>query len=428
MIKFNLIVSLLILPIMATDIAAQARFTPKELPYAYDALAPQVSEETLRFHHDKHYVGYVNKLNELILDTPYAQQPLEDIVVSADGAIFNNAAQMWNHEFFFDQLSPDGEARPTGALLKAIDADFGSFEQFKAQMEKAAVGLFGSGWAWLAEDKSGKLAIVTEQNAGNPMCHGMKPLMCFDVWEHAYYIDYRNRRADAVAALKKHYQKKPLLPKAFSEQNHIEQIQGVYVPFWLFSGSAEGDVTYKCTRSMTRREGDYDVTDTQHYLVRRAGSVTFEKIPVDASSKMPDENMDSIEPFDYQALKPFSNAYLPGFLADQYDVSVEQSASRADTRCKASCESALRSTVTGYTTCTPETQPVRIRRGQVQYALLPVWMLHTKWKGKDYLFSMNGQTGKLTGDLPVSWGRFWAYFAGIAGGLAAVLSVLVFAL
>ena len=178
MIKFNLIVSLLILPIMATDIAAQARFTPKELPYAYDALAPQVSEETLRFHHDKHYVGYVNKLNELILDTPYAQQPLEDIVVS-----------------------PDGEARPTGALLKAIDADFGSFEQFKAQMEKAAVGLFGSGWAWLAEDKSGKLAIVTEQNAGNPMCHGMKPLMCFDVWEHAYYIDYRNRRADAVAAL-----------------------------------------------------------------------------------------------------------------------------------------------------------------------------------------------------------------------------------
>ena len=165
MIKFNLIVSLLILPIMATDIAAQARFTPKELPYAYDALAPQVSEETLRFHHDKHYVGYVNKLNELILDTPYAQQPLEDIVVSADGA------------------------------------DFGSFEQFKAQMEKAAVGLFGSGWAWLAEDKSGKLAIVTEQNAGNPMCHGMKPLMCFDVWEHAYYIEYRNRRADAVAAL-----------------------------------------------------------------------------------------------------------------------------------------------------------------------------------------------------------------------------------
>ena len=201
MIKFNLIVSLLILPIMATDIAAQARFTPKELPYAYDALAPQVSEETLRFHHDKHYVGYVNKLNELILDTPYARQPLEDIVVSADGAIFNNAAQMWNHEFFFDQLSPDGEARPSGALLKAIDADFGSFEQFKAQMEKAAVGLFGSGWAWLSVDKDGKLHITKEPNGSNPVRAGLKPLLGFDVWEHAYYLDYQNRRADHVNKL-----------------------------------------------------------------------------------------------------------------------------------------------------------------------------------------------------------------------------------
>lgn len=197
----NLIVSLLILPLMATDTAKQVRFTPKDLPYAYDALAPQVSEETLRFHHDKHYVGYVNKLNELIVDTPYAEQPLEDIVVSADGAIFNNAAQMWNHEFFFDELSPKAQTRPTGALLKAIDENFGSFDQLKAQMEKAAAGLFGSGWGWLAEDKSGKLAIVSEQNAGNPLRYGMKPLMCFDVWEHAYYIDYRNRRADAVAAL-----------------------------------------------------------------------------------------------------------------------------------------------------------------------------------------------------------------------------------
>ena len=197
----NLIVSLLILPLMATDTAKQARFTPKDLPYAYDALAPQVSEETLRFHHDKHYVGYVNKLNELIVDTPYAEQPLEDIVVSADGAIFNNAAQMWNHEFFFDQLSPDGEARPTGALLKAIDADFGSFEQFKAQMEKAAVGLFGSGWAWLSVDKDGKLKITKEVNGSNPVRAGLKPLLGFDVWEHSYYLDYQNRRADHVNAL-----------------------------------------------------------------------------------------------------------------------------------------------------------------------------------------------------------------------------------
>ncbi|WP_418981961.1 superoxide dismutase [Alistipes sp.] len=186
---------------MATDSMTQARFTPKDLPYAYSALAPQVSEETLRFHHDKHYVGYVNKLNELILDTPYAQQPLEDIILAADGAVFNNAAQAWNHEFFFEELSPEPQALPTGALKESIDAGFGSFAKMKEQMNKAAVALFGSGWVWLAADREGKLVVVSEPNAGNPMREGMKPLMCIDVWEHAYYIDYRNRRADAVDAL-----------------------------------------------------------------------------------------------------------------------------------------------------------------------------------------------------------------------------------
>lgn len=184
-----------------TDTATEARFTPRELPYEYDALAPAISEETMHYHHDKHYVGYVNKLNELILDSPYADQPLEDIILSADGPVYNNAAQMWNHEFFFDTLSPEAQTEPSGELKRAIEKDFNSFESLKAQMNKAAAGLFGSGWVWLAEDRSGKLAIISEQNAGNPLRHGMKPLLCIDVWEHAYYIDYRNRRADAVEAL-----------------------------------------------------------------------------------------------------------------------------------------------------------------------------------------------------------------------------------
>ncbi|WP_374046831.1 superoxide dismutase [uncultured Alistipes sp.] len=183
---------------MATD--NQARFTPKELPYAYDALAPQISEETMRYHHDKHYVGYVNKLNELIAGTPFAQKSLEEIVVGSDGAIFNNAAQMWNHDFYFEQFSPNPQTAPDGALLKAVNDSFGSFEQMKAALEKSAVGLFGAGWTWLVADKSGKLSIVNESNAGNPLKSGMKPLVGFDVWEHAYYIDYRNRRPDAVAA------------------------------------------------------------------------------------------------------------------------------------------------------------------------------------------------------------------------------------
>lgn len=197
----SLIVSLLTIPLMVTNTATGTRFTPKDLPYAYDALAPQVSEETMRYHHDKHYAGYVNKLNELIVDTPFADQPLEDIILSADGPVYNNAAQMWNHEFFFDTLSPEAQTEPSGELKRAIEKDFNSFESLKAQMNKAAAGLFGSGWVWLAEDRSGKLAIISEQNAGNPLRHGMKPLLCIDVWEHAYYIDYRNRRADAVEAL-----------------------------------------------------------------------------------------------------------------------------------------------------------------------------------------------------------------------------------
>ena len=185
----------------STDSATRTQFTVRELPYAYDALAPQVSEETLHYHHDKHYKGYVDKLNELLAGSPYAGRTLEEIIVSSDGPLYNNAAQAWNHEFYFDQLSPTPQTHPTGALKEAIDRDFGSVDRLKEQMNKAAVALFGSGWVWLAEDKSGNLVVLSEPNAGNPLRRGMKPLLCLDVWEHAYYIDYRNRRADAVAAL-----------------------------------------------------------------------------------------------------------------------------------------------------------------------------------------------------------------------------------
>ena len=186
---------------MANDSTSGARFTVRELPYAYDALAPQLSEETLRYHHDKHYAGYVAKLNELILDTPYEGQPLEDIILAADGAVYNNAAQAWNHAFYFEQLSPDPLRVPTGALADAVVRTFGSVDALRERMNREAVGLFGSGWVWLAADRQGGLVIVSGPNAGNPLRQGLVPLLCIDVWEHAYYIDYRNRRADAVAAL-----------------------------------------------------------------------------------------------------------------------------------------------------------------------------------------------------------------------------------
>ena len=183
------------------DSASASRFVVRELPYAYGALAPYLSEETMRFHHDKHYAGYVNKLNELLLDSPFAGQPLEDIVLSADGALCNNAAQAWNHELFFEQLSPHPVREPSPELRAAIERDFGSLEALQAQMNRAAAGLFGSGWVWLASDREGRLSILSEPNAGNPVRRGLIPLLGIDVWEHAYYLDYRNRRADAVAAL-----------------------------------------------------------------------------------------------------------------------------------------------------------------------------------------------------------------------------------
>ena len=188
----------------------------------------------------------------------------------------------------------------------------------------------------------------------------------------------------------------------------------------MFDGKAEGDAHYQATRSRTYTSGDYEITETSHYDVRRAGSIGFEKIPVDASSKMPDDYMDSIEPYDYTDLKPFSTAYLPGFLADKYDVSVENSRERADKRCAGSLVSALESTVSNYTTCNETSRDIRLKRGKVHYALLPVWILNTKWEGKDFLFAMNGQTGKLVGNLPVSTKRVVGLFAAIAASLSAI--------
>ncbi len=185
---------------MTTATATTSRIEVKALPYAYDALAPAISEETLRYHHDKHYAGYVAKLNELIAGTPYADQSLEEMVNTSEGSIFNNAAQAWNHAFYFDQFSATPQHQPSGALLEAINRSFGSFEQMKQEMNKAATALFGSGWVWLVEDSTGKLSLLSTRNAGTPIRHNLKPLLCLDVWEHAYYIDYRNRRGEAVAA------------------------------------------------------------------------------------------------------------------------------------------------------------------------------------------------------------------------------------
>ena len=240
-----------------------------------------------------------------------------------------------------------------------------------------------------------------------------------------FVIPFKHSKEEAVAALKRHYQKRFFLPRAFTANNHVEKIQGIYVPFWLFDGKAEGEASYKATRSLRKRRGEYEIIQTQHFVCSRSGDLSFEKIPVDASTKMPDDYMESLEPFDYGELKAFSTAYLPGFLADKYDVTVEDSQERADKRCSETLALELKSSVMGYETVSEIHRAVKVNRGKVHYALLPVWLLHTKWNGKGYLFAMNGQTGKMVGDLPVDKKKFWTMFLGLGAGLSVISSALI---
>ena len=170
------------------------------LPYAKDALAPHISEETLEFHYGKHHQTYVTNLNNLVPGTEFEGLSLEDIIVKSSGGIFNNAAQIWNHTFYWNSLSPNGGGEPTGALEEAINAAYGSFAAFKEAFTKCAVTTFGSGWAWLVKNEDGSLELVSTSNAGCPLTSGQTPLLTCDVWEHAYYIDYRNARPKYLEA------------------------------------------------------------------------------------------------------------------------------------------------------------------------------------------------------------------------------------
>lgn len=177
------------------------KFTQPRLPYSIDALNPVISPTTIDFHYGKHEKAYIDTLNRLIEGTPYADMALEKIIAESDGPLFNAASQAWNHIFYFFQFSPDGLREPEGKLREKIDATFGSFDEFKKQFENAGASLFGSGWVWLSSDAKGDLFITQGSNAENPMRQGLRPILTFDVWEHAYYLDYQNRRADYLKAL-----------------------------------------------------------------------------------------------------------------------------------------------------------------------------------------------------------------------------------
>ncbi len=177
------------------------KFTQPKLPYAPDALAPVISQTTIEYHYGKHERTYIDTLNSLIDGTECADMPLEEIVRKSEGKLFNNASQAWNHIFYFFQFAPDAKHTPSGALADAIDEQFGSLEDFKKKFVDAGATLFGSGWVWLAVDERKNLFIIQGENAANPLTQGLKPILTFDVWEHAYYLDYQNRRADYLARL-----------------------------------------------------------------------------------------------------------------------------------------------------------------------------------------------------------------------------------
>ena len=252
---------------------------------------------------------------------------------------------------------------------------------------------------------------------GNPV---MIPAQLSGALRPDLVIPFRLDKNAAKEALRNHYKGKLLLPKVFKDENHIDEIKGIYVPFWLYDADTQASVRYKATMVHSWSDSDYIYTATDFYAVRRGGSVGFAGVPVDGSTKMEDALMESIEPYDLSQAQPFHTAYLSGFLADKYDVDSATSIQRANERIKHSTEDAFRSTVQGYATVVPEASNVSFHNGIARYALYPVWLLNTSWNGQKFTFAINGQTGKLAGDLPMDKAAFWRWFVGLLAGVGAV--------
>lgn len=233
-------------------------------------------------------------------------------------------------------------------------------------------------------------------------------------------IPFKLDKEAAKAGLRRHLKGKRLLPKVFQEENHLDEIKGVYVPFWLFDSDADAKIRYHATRTRFWSDSHYNYTETSHFSLLREGSLGFEHVPVDGSVRMDDALMESIEPYDFREAVDFQTAYLSGYLADRYDVDADASAARADERIRRTTEQRFASTAVGYATVLPEHSQVTCQNGRVRYALLPVWLLNTTWQGQRYTFAMNGQTGKFVGNLPMDKGAYARYFGLIFGAVTAL--------
>ena len=269
--------------------------------------------------------------------------------------------------------------------------------------------------------------IVSDENTGATSCpYCGNPVILTERFRGALrpdmVIPFKLDKKAAKEAYYKHIKGRPLLPKVFRRENHIDEIKGIYVPFWLFDADVAADARYKATKVRVWSDSDYDYTETSYYSVDRSGNMSFVSVPVDGSSRMPDDLMESIEPYKVADAVEFQTAYLSGYLADKYDVDAQQSTDRARERMKESAQDVLRDTVKGYASVIPENTNVRISGGDAKYALYPVWILNTTWRGKKYIVAMNGQTGRMTGDLPVDNGAYTRWLL----GLTAVFSIAAY--
>ena len=232
-------------------------------------------------------------------------------------------------------------------------------------------------------------------------------------------IPFQVDKKGAIDALNNHYKGKILLPKVFKDQNHIKEVKGLYVPVWLFDTDADAHVRYKASRIRHWSDSNYNYTETSYFSVTRAGGIGFDNVPVDGSSKMDDTLMESIEPYHIEDAVDFQTAYLSGYLADKYDVTAEQSITRANERIKNSTEAAFANTVQGYTTVTPVHSSINLQNGRARYALYPIWILNTQWNGQKFTFGINGQTGKIAGDLPLDKGLLRKWQLGVGAAVTA---------
>jgi len=319
-----------------------------------------------------------------------------------------------------------------------INAIVSMEEELERNKEQEAIdwGFAGDGWS---EGEQDGMAVYTCQSCSGqivgddtlgatscPFCNN--PVVMTSKFSGTLrpnlVIPFKLGKDEALKALEKHYLGKRLLPKAFKDRNHLEEVKGVYIPFWLFDAEALAHMEYRATRVRHWSDSRFNYTETSVFRVYRDGGIAFDMVPVDGSKSVDDVLMESIEPFSMKDAASFKTAYLAGFMANKYDLDSTEASKRANERIKNSTSAEFAKTVTGYTTVTPMGANIRLRSGGVKYALFPVWLLGTSWQGRNFIFAMNGQTGKFVGDLPLDKAAYRSWLLKIFGIAAAALLVI----